>query len=131
MAVKVVYGKDVMCSGWLAEKFGRPVETAPTIGFAKDGKLIGVAHYPNYSGHDIELNYYGPHTMCRSSLRRVFAYPFIQLGCIRVTARCRSEVVDQFIRLGFQHEGVLRRHYGDEDAHILGMLRHECRWLED
>lgn len=129
--MKIVYGKDVMCSGWLAEKFGCPVATAPTIGFARDGKLVGVAHFPNYSGHDIEVNYYGPHSWTKKSLQAIFDYPFNQLGCLRVTARCRSSNVELFIRLGFRVEGRLRLHYGDEDALILGMLRRECRWLED
>lgn len=66
-------------------------------------------------------------------LFHVFAYPFNQLNCSRVTApiRATNKASIQCVKaLGFQHEGTLRKAgRGGEDILVYGMLREECRWI--
>lgn len=71
--------------------------------------------------------------MSRQLLRAAFSYPFVQLGKERVTARIEStnhQAVALDEGLGFVHEGVQRRQFGDNDCVLMGMLRRECRWIK-
>ncbi len=67
-------------------------------------------------------------------LGAVCRYPFDQLGCIRVTAICakKNKRSRQMVeRIGFKLEGVARKAFGKDDACIYGLLRPECRFLEE
>lgn len=66
-------------------------------------------------------------------LYHIFAYPFEQLGCTRVTAPIKSTnraSIRTVEALGFTLEGTLR-HAGrnGEDTLLYGMLKEECRWI--
>ncbi len=70
----------------------------------------------------------------RSTLREMFAYPFLQMGVVRLwvsTSRRNRRARRLAERLGFRMEGVARRAWdGQADAHVLSMLPGECRWIE-
>lgn len=66
-------------------------------------------------------------------LHHMFAYPFQQLGCRRVTspilARNKKSVALAHA-LGYKQEGCLREaDPAGGDLLIFGMLRSECRWV--
>jgi RimJ/RimL family protein N-acetyltransferase len=69
----------------------------------------------------------------REAMHRFFAYPFLQLGCNRVTGlvaatNLTARKFDEHI--GFVQEGVLREGLPNGEALIVyGMLRAECRWI--
>ncbi len=69
----------------------------------------------------------------RHNLKRLFAYPFIQLKLERVQAICSAndEGVIMFLKkLGFTKEGHHRKaHHDGGDAISFGMLKSECKWL--
>ena len=116
-----------------AERFGPHA----AIGVSRGGALIAGAVFNNWRGHDIEVSFASadPRWARRGMVRTLFAYPFAQLGCARLsslTAHGNARARKLLTGLGFTHEGVLRRGFdGAEDALIFGMLREECRWLED
>lgn len=109
---------------------------SPCIGRIKQGKLVGGVVYTNYTKTSINMNVAadGDGWINRTFIRKAFAYPFIQLGCHRITAlvRADNEVALRFNeRLGFKREGVIRQ--GEEDGCdliLLGMLKDECKWLK-
>lgn len=72
--------------------------------------------------------------LSREALRVFFAYPFLELGCRRVTtivAKKHKRARKFNERLGFIQEGVCRKAApgGKDNAIIYGMLQEECRWI--
>lgn len=66
-------------------------------------------------------------------LPQVFAWPFIELGLERLTARIAMGNIESQIaalRLGFHVEGAEPRGFNGQDVAIFGMLRGECPWLK-
>lgn len=70
----------------------------------------------------------------RGFIEKAFDYPFNQLGVKRFVVRVEEtnrEAFELDKRLGFVEEGRLREASPDgNDIIILGMLRRECRWLD-
>ena len=110
--------------------------SCPAIGLLEDGKLIAGVVYNMYTGNGIMMHVAAskPRWLNREFLKAAFAYPFLQLGCDRVTGLVRTDntAAQRFDEhLGFVKEGVIRR--GDDDGCDLilyGMLHEECRWLK-
>jgi RimJ/RimL family protein N-acetyltransferase len=108
-----------------------------TLGVVRNGKLCGGVVYYGYRGFDIQIaaafdrgNWALPGT-----LRALCAYPFIDLGCQRVTAVTakKNKIARRaLVKAGFQFEGVIRRGLdGVADGFVYGLLKSECKWLKD
>lgn len=133
MALDLIYGRDAEIVAWLnARTPGLPEGTA--IGVARDGILIAGIAYTRFTGAAVEMAIAADRPSWASPrvLAALFAYPFVQLGCRRVTAitarrnkRCRRLLEG----VGFVLEGKARHALPDDDAMIYGMLRRECRWI--
>jgi RimJ/RimL family protein N-acetyltransferase len=142
----ILAGQRERVAAWVAGRI-RDMETPPdrdyeAIGvIGKGGELIGGVIYTEYremapGQHDIRMHCAGQAGwLTPKTLRTFFAYPFLQLSCIRVTAtvsRANKKALDLNRRLGFQIEGCIRDGFGlGKDALIMGMKRHECRWIKD
>jgi RimJ/RimL family protein N-acetyltransferase len=138
----VLYGADAKVCEWVAQRVPVLVGRAPHNTFAalgvvrRDQIAAGVVFHNYRPGIDMEVSIAAddPAWAHPAILRRLFSYPFNQLGVIRLTCivgrknkRCRrfSE------GLGWKLEGVVRRAYdGKEDAVLYGMLPSDCRFLE-
>lgn len=130
-------GWDAAVARWVGdlvgiEDFGRSV----AIGVLRGDDLVAGAVFNNWRHPNIEITFASttPRWCARGIMSGIFAYPFNQVGCTRLTAvtESKNQLARAFLcRLGFQQEGVMRRGFrtGD-DAVIYGMLREECRWLE-
>jgi RimJ/RimL family protein N-acetyltransferase len=141
----ILAGQRARVAAWVASRIrdmgDPPQRDFEAIGVLKDGALIGGVIYTEFrqmgaNAHDMRMHCAGdPGWLTRITLRAFFGYPFRQLGCIRVTAtvaRANRRALDMNRRLGFQIEGRIRDGYGPgRDGLLLGMLRHECRWIED
>ena len=135
----VIYGQDERVLKWVGDRtdeddFG-PGSIA--IGLEEDNELIAGVAFNMYTKASICMHVAampGKRWMTKNFLWRSFAYPFIQLGCNRVTGLVREDnfVAQKFDEhLGFKREGLLRRACTDGQNMILyGMLREDCRWLE-
>jgi len=107
---------------------------ASVLATVKDGAILGAVAYHNYRVTDIEMVAAGkPGWLTRTTLRAYFAYPFLQLGCRRVTAVChrKNKHARKFVeKLGWRLEGVHREAMADgHDAISYGMLAKDCRWI--
>lgn len=111
--------------------------TAVALGVVRHGRLLGGAVFDRYSddGRDIMMSaaFDDPRWCTRKTLRALYSYPFLQLDCRRMTAITQSDNADAIkalIQMGFEHEGVLRCFFSDDQHGLLfGMLREECRWI--
>lgn len=100
----------------------------------KDGRIIGAVVYHNFRTTDIEMVCAGePGWLNRTALKAYFAYPFMQLGCRRVSViiHRKNKRSRAFVeKLGWKMEGVHRKAMADgHDAISYGMLKENCRWL--
>lgn len=105
------------------------------IGLEEDGEPIAAVIYNLYSGADIAMHIAGApgrRWLNREFLRVAFRYPFVQLGCRRVSGYVPATNADalRFDRhIGFVDEGVMREALPNgEDVVVLGMLKNECKW---
>lgn len=109
------------------------------IGVVRKGQLVGGAIYHDYRERDgdIEMSaaFLTPAWCLPQTLRDLFAYPFTQLDCVRMTTMTtrKNKAARSFDeRAGFKLEGVLRKAFNKKnDIMIYGMLREECRWIKD
>lgn len=133
----VIYGQDERVCKWVADKVSESdFLLARAIGLEEDGELIAGVVYENYTGKNITMHVAavpGKRWLNREFLFRSFAYPFLQLGCNRVTGLVKEDNHDarKFDEhLGFKKEGLLRKACDDgSDLILYGMLKEECRWI--
>jgi L-amino acid N-acyltransferase YncA len=121
---------------WLCER----ARLTPTVGIRvigsrhADGTLRGVTGYEYYTGSSYEMHFAGERGfLTREYLHAMFAYPFEQLKCKVVIARCkesRTYGLDIVKRLGFTQACVIPDAYEDGGMLIMTMRREDCKWLE-
>lgn len=136
--IQTLYGRDKEVIKFVGERVDEnDFGSAIGIGQYKDGKIIAGVVYNLYNGPSICMHVAaepGSRWLTRDFLFRVFAYPFIQLGCNRVTGLVRTDNMEarRFDEhLGFKQEGVIRKGASNGmDMILYGMLKEECRWLE-
>lgn len=133
-----IYGQDQRVIAFVSKKLEEYnfQETASGIGVESDGELIAGVVFDGYTEAGMNIHVAaleGRHWLSREFLYSVFAYPFIQLKCNRVTGLVRADnfkaqKLDE--HLGFVKEGLIRRGCSDGTNMILyGMLKEECRWI--
>lgn len=135
-AVSLLLGYDREVAEWVRQQlrmsggFGECV----AMGIVADDQLIAGVVYHNWRPPGIEMSIasLNPRWCNRRILYHLFNYPFNQLGVARITGLVDSSnksARDFDERLGFVHEGTLRKAHPNDDAEIYGMLREECRWI--
>jgi len=90
--MRIVLGHDAAVGRYAADRLGIPIEPPFTsMGVVDDisNELIGAIIYNRYNRFDIEISVYAPRAMNRRFIRAAFAYPFEQLGVLRLTARTK------------------------------------------
>lgn len=131
----LVYGYDQMVADWVASQLERPgmfKKDYAAIGVSRAQELIAGVVYNNWRGSDCELtiasirrDWMLPHPTILSAL---LAYPFEQLGCVRISATIakRNNSARKFVtRIGFELEGKKRNGFPADDAMLYGMLRND------
>lgn len=136
--MKFVIWDDQLVANWVGAElnihdFGK----CTAIGISNnDNQLIAGVVYNTFDPHHrrVEMTIYttSPQWCSRKVLKLLFWYPFIQLGCERVTActETQNRAARAFLdRVGFRQEGILRQWFYPNDAAVYRMLRSECRWI--
>jgi RimJ/RimL family protein N-acetyltransferase len=133
--MKLITGRDEAVAEWIATRipYLRNEGLGPCTTFAvanEEGtKILGAVAFQNHrpAFRSIEwsaaadtANWLSP-----SVIRTIMRYPFVQLGCVRITAfigrqNIRSRAFQE--RFGFKHEGTMRRQLGGSDLCVYGML---------
>lgn len=120
-----IFGHDAEIAQWAFSTFNmRPSHYEMAIGILTDGKLVGAVLWQAFSGHDIEISYYGPRTMTLGIARTCARIAIDHFGVSRVTARTsrKNKTMTRGIKkIGFEYEGVRRHAYGDQDAIMYGL----------
>ena len=136
----ILFGADEEIAAYVAKKIGRrqPFEKFTALGVVRRGVPVGGIVYHNYQDWgciEVSLAFDSPLWCTPQTLRGLFAYPFIGLRCVRMTAVVarRNKRSRRLVKgLGFKEEGVARRGYdGRDDAVGYGLLRGECRFIKD
>lgn len=132
----LIFGADRDLARWAGERLGIPdFGPCTTIGVVKNNSLAAVLVYNNYQWPNIEMSLATstPYWASREVLRGIFRYPFVQLGCKRVTAvMAESNVMGRafVVRLGFVQEGVHVDMLKTGNAVSYGMTRASAkRWI--
>jgi RimJ/RimL family protein N-acetyltransferase len=113
------------------------VHGSQAIGLEKDGKLIAGVIYEAYNGVNVWMHVGaepGAKWLTRGYLKAAFVYPFVQLGCKRVSGyvECWNMEARKFDEhLGFKQEALLRGIASDGgDAIVYVMRREDCRYVD-
>lgn len=132
---RIILNERDRCAEWARARIPHVPswgEWCEAIGLEDDG-LLAVVVYNLYSGSDIAMHIAavpGRRWMTREFLRVAFRYPFVQLGCRRVSGYVPASNTDaqRFDEhLGFAREGLMRHALPDDDIIVYGMLREEAR----
>jgi RimJ/RimL family protein N-acetyltransferase len=107
------------------------------LGLEKDGTIIAGVLFEGFTGHNIWMHVAaapGRTWLNRPFLKACFEYPFIQLGCDRVSGWVEASNTDarRFDEhLGFQEEARLKGAARDGgDVILYAMWRKDCRFIE-
>lgn len=134
----VLYGADELVSSMVAQRIphvgAEGFGPCAALGVVRSDVLLGGVVFHNYRGHIIEMSgaFDRADWIRPSTLRRLFAYPFLQLGCLNmvtVTPRNNDKArkLDKF--LGFKLIGPITHGAGTTDMMLYEMPREDCRWL--
>jgi RimJ/RimL family protein N-acetyltransferase len=112
------------------------VEDQKGIVLRRDGVIVAAALFVEYNGTNIFIHLAGSpgrRWLTRDFLYWIFHYPFIQLGCRRVSAWVESNNADsvRFIEhLGATREATLEKAARDgDDVYIYRMFREDCKYV--
>lgn len=95
--------------------------------------LIAGAAYTDYFGGSVNGHITATAPLTREFLRAMFRYPFVQLGCKRLSALipAKHPTANVFVaRLGFTLECVMKDVFRDDDLNVWRLYRSECRYVE-
>lgn len=138
MASELIYGQESRLLPWAQERVGVGFRRdAYTIGLERDGELVAVVVFDNFSECDCNMHIASDGTrawMSKRLLLAAFAYPFEQLGFRRVTglvpaSNTAALAFDEHI--GFRREGLHPYAAPDGgDLVSLGLLKEHCRFID-
>lgn len=137
----ILYGADEAVAAMVAERIPHVADKGfgpcTALGVVRRGSLIGGVVFSTYRGHDIQVHmaFDRPDWAFPGTLRQLYAYPFTQLGCIRMTApigRKNKRMRKLAEWLGFELEGVMRKGLSpSEDLMLYGQMAKNCRWIKE
>lgn len=139
MTATVIYGQEERLLPWAREKIGTGPfrRDAFAIGLERDGELVSVAVFDNFSPCDCNVHLASDGTrrwMNKDYLLSAFAYAFVQLKLNRLTGIVpakNAEAIAFDEHIGFEREGYCRKALPDDDIIIFGMLRENCRFITE
>lgn len=127
----LLYGHDAAVAQWAWNEFKlTPMPIDAAIGIVRAMKLTGAAIFQNYSGFNVELSYYGPHTFSAGIARGLAQYTLKRFNHLdRLTMRTNrknTSILKMFQRFGFKFEGVQHRYYGPHgDAAVFVLFKED------
>ena len=101
-----------------------------------DGGIAAGAVYEGFTPYSVRMHVAseGKNWLTHKFLRRMFWYPFVECGLRRVTffiAASHTKSLRFAQHFGAVVEGVMRDAAPDGDLVVLGMLRSDCRYIDE
>ena len=134
----IVYGHDAAVARWAGERLGiANWGPCTAIGIVRDDRLVGAAVFNNFVWPNIEISFVTTtrHWGTPQCVRAIIGYPFLQLGCKRITSTTHEDNRPTrafLLRMGFRQEGLHIDALPDGNAVSYGLLRRDAeRWLTD
>ena len=132
----LVYGEDEALAAWVGERLGMAFSPPYVcIGVSRE-TLVAAALYNNFQLPNIQITFVttSPRWATRQVIARILAYPFVELGCARVSAvtEVTNRDARRFLRrLGFRQEGYHPELFQRGDGVSYGLMKHDAlKWLE-
>lgn len=121
MANGLLIGDDERVASWAFSTFQRyPTRVDRALGvLGPDKNLIGAILLQNFNGTNIELSYYGPHTLSLGIVRAIARIIVLEFNAARltvVTTKKNKHLMRSLQRFGFCLEGAQRRYFGHRDC---------------
>lgn len=137
MGDRLIYDQRERLLAWAEDKIGlgKFRDDAHAIGLEREGELVAVSVYDNFSLADCYVHLASDGSkrwMNRAFLVAGFAYPFLQLNLRRITGivpASNHAALALNEHLGYAREGYCRHALPNDDVVILGMLREDCKWI--
>jgi len=135
----VVFGFDREVAQWVAQRIigFSPSPDAKALGVVSNGELVAGVVYERWNGVHVEASIAanGQVWATRSTLFRIFHYPFNQLGCEAISVLVPSSNIPSLnlaTKLGFEPEAIVRfaAHDGSSMV-VLKMFKDKCKWIGD
>lgn len=134
----LLFGCDRELAHWAGDQLGlKFVGPNTSIGVAHQGKIVAAAIFSNFQPPNIEITFVtsSPRWASNGAVRAILRYPFVQLGCERLTAitEATNQPARAFLcRLGFKQEGCHPAYFPSGDAISYGMLKVDAaKWIAE
>ena len=85
----LLFNHDAVLTAWAGARLGiADFRPCTTIGIAREGVILAAAIYNNYRPPNVEVTFVtaSPRWASKGAIRAMLRYPFVQLGCKRLTA---------------------------------------------
>lgn len=138
MAEKRIIANAARVYSYVRERVRVPlISNIKGIGLEQDGELIAGVLYEGFTGPNVWMHVAaepGSHWLTRDFLRTVFHYPFVQLGCQRVSgavdeSNWAARRFDE--HLGFTEEARLKGVAPDGGNVLLYVMwKKDCRYVD-
>ena len=138
--MKLLFAADEYIAQWVEQRAKYcKFENYSAIGVLDEERLIaGIIYHsylPDFGNIEMSIATESPRWASRRIIAALLRYPFMQLGCQRITA-CIPASNKKSLRLnlglGFKIEGYVRRGYGDDDLIVTGLLREDAAiWFKE
>jgi RimJ/RimL family protein N-acetyltransferase len=117
----LLHNADDAVAHWAFQAFRlAPSKFDMAVGIVSpEGALAGAILFQAYNGHNVEVSYYGPHTMTPGIIRTITQIAIQHFGASRLTAvtsKRNKRFMRGLLKLGFVLEGHMHRYYGDRDC---------------
>lgn len=133
----VLFGFDAEVAQWVAQRITNftPCSDATALGVVSNGNLVAGVVFERWNGVHVEASIAADSQTWanRSTLFRLFHYPFEQLGCEAISVLVPSsnpQSLNLATKLGFEPEAIVKfaAHDGSSLV-VLKMFKDNCRWI--
>lgn len=133
----VLFGFDHDVAQWVAQRIEgfTPSVSAKALGIVKNGDLVAGVVYERWNGVHVEASIAIDDAgwASKSTMFRIFHYPFVQLGCEAISvivASSNAKSLNLVAKLGFEPEAIIKFAAPDGSSLVvLKMFREKCKWI--
>lgn len=136
---RVLFGADDLVVRWAGRAIPgfMPSPDAKALGVVHQGNLVAGAIYERFNGVHMEVAITAKHGSpwaSRQVLKHLFGYPFVQMGCVAISALVPMSNLTSLnlaTKLGFEPEAYVKFAAPDGSPMVvLKMFRENCRWID-